>query len=46
MVGFDRGYQITLEVPVVRNDGYHAGLDGPAPAEEPAAETEPESETE
>ena len=46
VVGFDRGYQIALEVPVVANEGYFAGLDGPAPPTEGINErlSEPEAE--
>lgn len=31
---FDNGESVVLDVPVVRNQGYYADLDGPAPAEE------------
>ena len=33
-LGFDNGERVVLDVPVVKNGGYYADLDGPAPAEE------------
>lgn len=38
-LGFDNGERVVLDVPVVVNGGYYAGLDGPAPAEETPEET-------
>lgn len=43
-LGFDNGERVVLDVPVVENGGYYAGLDGPAPAEEPTEAEEAESE--
>ena len=43
-LGFSNGEQVTLDVPVVENDGYYADLDGPAPAEETTEAEAPETE--
>lgn len=43
-LGFDNGERVVFDVPVVRNHGYYADLDGPAPAEEITEGEEPASD--
>jgi hypothetical protein len=43
-LGFDNGEQVVLDVPVVKNGGYYADLDGPAPVEETTEAEESGSE--
>lgn len=43
-LAFDNGSNVVLDVPVVENGGDYAGLDGPAPAEEPTETEESDAE--